>query len=147
MITDNPLELECRAYCRYLIGAEPDVYVLAKYSAAHQELLTLQVRRTYFDQLLLSMPPAKSVLKILDIYTRLFFKRSLLRKKWLLLVAILESSSPSYQYFDQMESLSPLNVIGSMLWQGIVFFSLIPFCIVLLGPIHFASVAMDVFRK
>ena len=105
VLRDNALDRECAVFCRYLIGQEPNEYVKKKYRAAHQ-LGSLQsggqCRADAFLVKVASIGPWST--KIIDAYTRIFRPFSTVRKKLVLLLAILENCAPTHAYLDSVDS-------------------------------------------
>jgi len=99
------MERECMTFTRYLIGVLPEAYVKEKYAAAQTDAEF--TARGRFDTLLMRV--ARSGLlgaKLTDAYARVFAPRSLLRKKLVLLLAILETCAPSFHLIDDLDSRS-----------------------------------------
>ncbi|MFQ5753132.1 MAG: hypothetical protein ACE5HI_14160, partial [bacterium] len=98
----NKLKDECVLFCRYLVHLNPSDYVLEKYQEGHTaKNLDGYTYRNNFDRLLMRLAIAAPLLtKIVDVYTRLFYKESMVRKKLVLLLAILESCHPYHVYID-----------------------------------------------
>lgn len=105
MNASKPSELarECEIFSRYLVGRRPDAYILEKYAEAHH------VAPDYgfdsrFDRVLVDFaaggPRSTS---LADSYACLFARRSALRRKLILLLAILESCSPQRGFLDAIE--------------------------------------------
>ena len=105
VLRDNALDRECAVFCRYLIDQEPNEYVKKKYRAAHQ-LGSLQsggqCRADAFLVKVASIGPWST--KIIDAYTRIFRPFSTVRKKLVLLLAILENCAPTHAYLDSVDS-------------------------------------------
>jgi NADH dehydrogenase len=90
---------ECGIFTRYLLNVLPAPYVVAKYEDAHRLLPELS-HGTRFDAFLLRVGLAHPTFtKLADSYARIFFPDATLRKKLVVLLAILESS-PSYRLID-----------------------------------------------
>ena len=87
----NALDHECSVFSRYLIGQPPSVYVLNKYRDAHAKLPSLRDEETEpFDALLIWLACRNPFLtKLVDSYSRVLFKRSRVRTKLVVLLAIL----------------------------------------------------------
>jgi len=85
---------ECRVFTRYLLSCEPDAYVQSKYGQALASLPALApVSR--FDQALLRFAGLGSfAARLADSYAALFQQGSALRKRLVLLLAILETRPP-----------------------------------------------------
>jgi hypothetical protein len=142
------LERECRVYCRYLLGRSPDEYVLQKYQAfhAHERAAVVQTADR-FDRLLLSASlccPFSA--RLVDTYANHFFKRSVVRKKLVLLLAILECSPATYRLIDSTDRGGRLRVIGVLSVRSLLYAVLWLVAIVGFGPLH-AMASLGVFRK
>ncbi len=106
------LERECRTFATYLVGTPPNSYVCAKYVETHDHALQV---RSHFDRLLLSVARRGALgAKLADSYARVFCPQALLRKKLVLLLAILETCSPSYHLIDDLDSNSPTVLVLRM---------------------------------
>jgi hypothetical protein len=105
-VTDSSaLDRECAVFCRYLIGQEPNEYVKKKYRAAHQARSLRGDPAHPADGFLVkvaSIGPWST--KLVDAYTRVFRPFSMVRKKLVLLLAILESCAPTHAYLDSVDS-------------------------------------------
>lgn len=112
------VELECRTFTRYLVGHEPQPDVIRKYAEAHR------IDGTYSggDRFgLVATRLARShplVTKLADSHARLFVPRGLLRKKLVLLLAILETSASSYRLIDEIDSASRALLIVRLAARG-----------------------------
>ena len=102
MSTPRPvLEHECRTFTRYLAGRDPTPYVVAKYCEAHEVSAAFGGDR--FDRRLTAAARYHSATTLLaDAYARFFAPHGLLRKKLVLLLAILEISPPFFQKLNRL---------------------------------------------
>lgn len=122
----SALDRECIAFSRYLINERPSLYVVDKYRDAHLASDFLNRSKVKaMDRLLLNVGSRHTLLaKLVDSYTSLFFKTSAIRKKWILLLAILESCAPTYEYFDSPErsnrGLVVIRMIGNLLGFAVI---------------------------
>ena len=108
------LERECRVFTRHLLGTTCGPYVVRKYIEAH-ELSPLFTNANRFDALLLRLANAGSLAaKLVDGYACIFAPRSLVRRKLVLLLAILESCAPTSDVIDSVEQGS-VPVLGARL--------------------------------
>ncbi|MGH7820005.1 MAG: hypothetical protein ACREQ9_09540 [Candidatus Binatia bacterium] len=100
--SSRTLDRECRVLTRHLVSQEPNEYVLGKYREAHRVNDAFQSRDVdAFDRLLLRLVRAHPLAaKLADTYTALFHRTSLVRRKAVLLIAILESCAPTHLCFD-----------------------------------------------
>jgi hypothetical protein len=104
---DVTLDRECSVFCRYLIGDEPNDYVKRKYREAHRSVSWSRRGTSSSDELLVSIARIGAPTShVIDAYARVFRPASLIRKKLILLLAILESCAPSHRYLDSVDSNS-----------------------------------------
>ncbi len=109
------LEEECELFSRYLIGEKPTSYVLEKYVDAHKNILGA-VHVTSFDSLLLEIATFHPVATAtVDSYAAVFCSRAIFRQKVVVLLSILESSSPSYLHFESPDPSSKAVLVIKML--------------------------------
>lgn len=103
------LERECRTFTSYLVGTQPTPYVCRKYVAAHVDFLECRSR---FDKLLIRLARLGSVgTRMADSYARIFMPGALIRKKLVVLLAILETCAPSFHLIDDLDSTNPAVLI------------------------------------
>lgn len=130
---DPRLERECRVFGRYLLGQEMSPYVRTKYAEGHAAL-AWDRGPGFFDPLLVAIAARHPLaVKPCDAYARFFRPRGLLRKKLVLLLAILEMTPPYYRSIDAAGpgSLPALSV--AVAWRGFTMvLALVPAVIVLL---------------
>jgi hypothetical protein len=129
------LDRECSVFCRYLIGQAPNDYVKKKYREAH--------RSRSFARHNPSIPSDDFLVKIarispwstrfIDVYSSFFQRTSLVRKKLVLLLAILESAEPSHHYLESVDSTIALIVVKSVL-RSLTFVVLLLIGAVLIFP-------------
>lgn len=97
----HPLDAECRVFTRHLLGCDPDEYVLSKYRNAHAVVPALTASGR-FDGMLIAFARFRPLCaQIADSYAGLFLRGATLRKKLVLLLAILETRPPFHQTIDQ----------------------------------------------
>jgi hypothetical protein len=100
---------ECRLFSRYLVGRDPDVYVLGRYVSLQPAALRGAATVTPLDSLLLNTARSGLIgLKIADAYARVFRPRCLLRRKLILVFAVLENSRGFHSRFTSGVSSSYL---------------------------------------
>jgi hypothetical protein len=102
------LDPECAVFCRYLIGEDPSEYVKIKYRVAHHigsvSHGILATPSEAFLVKLASVGPWSA--QLIDSYARIFRPCSLVRRKLILLLAILESCAPTHACLDSVDSPS-----------------------------------------
>ena len=120
---DTELAEECRAFGVYLTGTEPDEYVCEKYRDAHRVTdLIGPVAPPAFDRFILRFSRRNRLsTKLADIYTRWFLRRCVLRRKLLLLLAILECAGSSFRHFESGENRTRFGFYLWLAGQGIAF--------------------------
>lgn len=94
------LARECDVFVRYLVRVPPDAYIQKKYAQAHSVSPDYAAAGA-FDRLLLALASsAPLVTSLADSYVSFFARSSALRKKLILLLAILESCAPARGFLD-----------------------------------------------
>jgi hypothetical protein len=137
------LDRECLVFARYLTGRQPSAYAMTKYRDAHHRDARLGAGTApRFDRLLVSLARAHGLgAWLVDAYTAVFFKPAIVRKKWVLLVAILESAAPTAEFFDVPETGGRLALLGRLAWRGVMFGAGLLVSLVLLLPLHLVFAA------
>ena len=98
--SEYSLERECQVFTQLLLGCAAHAYVVRKYVEAHH-ITAAFTSGTRFDLFLLWAARTHWLIaKLADGYARLFARTALLRKKLVLLLAILETSPPSCHVMD-----------------------------------------------
>jgi len=114
------LDREVEIFVHHLLGCDADPYVRTKYSAAHAALPALQPSDA-FDAFLVRFARRGPVFASLaDAYAGLFAHASLLRKKLVLLVAILETSQRSHRTIDAPLGGRPMTAVFSLTATGLL---------------------------
>src|SRR5690242_14310614 len=104
-VDDQTLDRECSVFSIYLVGEPPSEYVKKKYRAAHKAGFLIGIDPQPAEDFLVrvaSIAPWST--KMTDVYTRLFHPYSTLRRKLILLLAILETCAPSYARVDSADA-------------------------------------------
>jgi hypothetical protein len=132
------LDRECQAFSVYLVKRHPSEYALAKYREAHDASgIVKRGEENFFDRLLIRVSMAHpAAARLVDAYTAIFYKKSSVRRKWILLLAILESCAPTYKYFDAPDDGGPVRLAFRLLWQGLIFILAFGVSIILFMPAH-----------
>ena len=87
-------ELECEVFCRYLIGEAPSSYVVEQYLAGISSAVFQDADGSAFDDVLGRFAAKHPLLTgLADAYSRFLRPKSIVRRKLVLLLAILESTS------------------------------------------------------
>jgi hypothetical protein len=94
------LERECAVFTRFLTSVPATPYVIRKYVSAHTVLHTLHAGDEGERAVVRVAASAPAIARLADAYARICAPRSLLRKKLSVLLAILETASPSHRAID-----------------------------------------------
>jgi hypothetical protein len=95
------LEQECRTYARYLTGRSPEPYVVAKYLECHAVCGARVAPADSFDRWLTEASargPFRA--RLADTYASRFLKQAAVRRKLVLMLALLECSPRSFASLD-----------------------------------------------
>ena len=135
------LDRECLAFSAYLIGQRPNEYVMEKYRDAHASSGIIGPNeKPFLDRFLIGLAAVHPIgAKLVDAYTAVFYKKSAVRRKWILLLAILESCAPTYKYFDLPDAGGRLWLAVGLLWRGFGFISAFSLSVILFAPAHLIS--------
>jgi hypothetical protein len=120
-ISEYSLERECQVFTHLLLGCAAHPYAVRKYVEAHH-ISAVFSSGTRFDLFLLWAARIHwSIAKLADGYARLFARTALLRKKLVLLLAILETSSPSCHLLDSSVGGSTVALAARLLLRTSLF--------------------------
>jgi hypothetical protein len=117
--SQSVLERECRVFTQYLLGCAPQPYVVQKYADAHR-MSAAFLPNEQLDSLLVSLARTnRTVTQLVDSYARIFAPASTLRKKLVLLLAILETCPPSCELIDAIDG-SRLGLLFRLVARGTI---------------------------
>jgi uncharacterized protein YbjT (DUF2867 family) len=114
------LRRECQSYTRYLAGMPAMEYIFAKYDAFHRQIGF--PRTTRFDRFLVSVS-ARGPLwaRLADSYASIFCKGSVLRKKLVLTLALLECTPPAFEKLDRVPPGGTAGAIVRLGWGAMIY--------------------------
>jgi len=117
------LERECDVFCRYLSGAAPSEYVRAQYLSAHATgVVEPEGGATRFERAVVALARnGPALTRVLDSYSRVFANGGLLRRKLVLVLAVLEVRSPHAEAIDTPTGTSSFAMLLVMAWLGVRF--------------------------
>ena len=131
------LARECDAFCRYLSARPATPYVLGKYTEGHLAGVADRPHTGVFDDVLVRVATSGTLAaRIADAYARVFDRGAVLRRKLVLLLAILENTPPTHAAFAPEHAESPALVIGRLVASGLAFVAALTAGLVLLLPAH-----------
>jgi nucleoside-diphosphate-sugar epimerase len=144
--TEAPLTQECRALTMHLVGHEPPPYVVDRYGDAHARLTRLR-GGSAFDRILVELAVRHPFLaRLADAYTAVFARRALVRQKWVLLLALLETTGSTAGHLDRPDHRSPVRLALSALTVAAGSAASFAFSLVTILPLHAACVAGTLIR-
>ena len=142
MVNDgNVLDRECAVFCRHLIGAEPNDYVKKKYREAHQAHSWSRLDDSNPAEGFLVRVAAINPLitKVVDAYASVFRRTSLVRRKLVLLLAILESSAPTHVHLDSVDAFSVPVLFLRSLQRCLSFVVVMVVALLLISPLEWEA--------
>jgi hypothetical protein len=139
---DHPLFTECQIFCEYLVHQNPDTYIIQKYQSAHHSgNIPLPKTEHPFEGWLLFVARTHPFLtRLADSYSRFLFPSSILRKKLILLLAILESGKHNEGFADMPEPSPRIVFLARCAFEGVIFACIACMALIFLFPIHLGSV-------
>lgn len=117
------LTRECEVFCRYLIDQGPSAYILKKYRAAHSggRLQETEVGNRFEELLARAASLSPLAARTVDSYAVLFRPHALIRKKLVLLLAILESSAPTHERLEIIDRSPKSVLLLRIVCRGLLF--------------------------
>lgn len=133
------LDRECRTLTRALVGAAPGPYVEGRYRDAHDRLPGL-APATLLDRVLLAAVRAHPALaRLADAYAAVAARRSVTRRKAVLLLAILESSPGHHARVDRPDAVGRAATALALTLRGLGgLLAAVAGCVIF-APVHLVS--------
>ncbi len=142
MQTDrDAVHAEARVFSKYLADVDASAYVLETYSRllpTADVSPAMQARPIERWQLIIARWGV-APLRVADSYARFFLPRSLLRRRLVLMLSILENSAGSERPLNSAYEGSLFAVILRLAVIGVVSVSCVLLGLLLLGPVHLLS--------
>jgi hypothetical protein len=113
------LERECRTFTRLLADAAATPLVVRKYVEAHRGRSTFDAAEGFERTLVNAAARGPTIARAADAYARLVMRRGALRKKLVLLLAILETSSDFHGAIDRPARSSRAGALARLAWAGL----------------------------
>ena len=140
MADSHELNRECDVFARYLGASVGDVYVRGQYRAAHEAGIVEHPGTTRFERAVVNAARnAPLLVRALDAHARVFANGSLLRRKLVLLLAILEVRAPHDEELDSPTGTSVALMYVRMAWLGVALASLLALGSLVCVPIWLGS--------
>ena len=135
---DRTLEGECRVFTRHVIGSDPTPYIVEHYVRAHHVSPKLAPGDRFDGYLVRFAARHRMLARIADSYARVFASRSLLRRKLVLLLAILETAPQTHRVIDHPPGGGLILITGRLVGHGVLWMAGLLAGTVLLGPARLA---------
>jgi hypothetical protein len=131
------LERECRGYLRYLCRQSPSIYITEKYVDFHRKG-GAALELDEFDRFLVRFS-TRNILcaRLADSYARVFRKESAVRKKLILLLALMESAPETYERLDRVPAGGFTGAVVRLGVSSATFILALSFATVILAPTRF----------
>jgi nucleoside-diphosphate-sugar epimerase len=133
------LARECATFTAHVVGGAPTPAVVDAYVRAH----TVSPRfdpETAFDRRLVAFARRhRAAARFADQYARLAAPTSLLRRKLVLLLAILETTPPHYRAIDAPLAGGRLGTVAALAGRGVAAAAAAIVAVVVLAPLHAVS--------
>jgi uncharacterized protein YbjT (DUF2867 family) len=115
------VEDECRTFVTYLVGPKPSAYVVERYvMAAQAHGLSNDEAFSCLDRAALKLARrGRMFARWADAYCALFCRNGVLRRKLVLLAAILEHVAPTSEAFDRVSPSSAAKTVLSLATYGL----------------------------
>ncbi|MGR9107666.1 MAG: NAD-dependent epimerase/dehydratase family protein [Gammaproteobacteria bacterium] len=129
---------ECSIYTRYLADQEPDSFVQRKYAEAFETGRPLALPIASRFESLLERISRKNALstRAVDGYCKLFYRNARVRKKLVLLLAILESRAETARSIDRPDDIAPPLLLLTFFTRIARAVLLLVFVTILFSPIR-----------
>lgn len=133
------LERECFTYTRYLIGRVPSPYLVNRYLDFHRKSDAMTgLGFEPFDQFLVAVSARGPFwASMADSYASVFRKDSVVRKKLVLTLALLECG-PTFELLDEVDGRRVLATAMSLAWRASKYAFLLGTSVVLFTPFRIA---------
>src|SRR5262245_7821266 len=133
------LERECRSYSKYLIGQAPSAYVIGKYLDFHRQSdIASALTNGRFDRFLARVSARGPVrARLADTYASRFRKRSLVRGKLALTLALLECAPPSFEIVDQVRGGGFAGAALRLGWNALRYVLVLVVSVAIFTPVRF----------
>lgn len=139
MFKIEALRRECGILSHYLINSDVNEYTVDKYIQGHI-ILNIRINNKLIDRILIKNAIKSSFsISLADVYSSVFYPHAIIRKKILLLIAILECQALSYGHLDSIDEKSKFRLFVKLGKKAISFLVILTLSIILIGPFHAVS--------
>lgn len=139
VVDRGALAAECRVFTRHLLGEDPAPAVIDAYVAAHARAPHYEAETAFDPRLLGIAVRHRWLTRLADAYGRLLAPTGLLRRKLVLLLAILETTPPHYRRVDAPLAGSPAATVAALAAHGLAAAVGAAVGLVVFAPLHLVS--------
>ncbi len=141
MNNTSQLERECHTYTQYLIGQSPSPYVVNRYLDFHQKSDAVRASGfDAFDRFLVSLSARRPFWAgMADSYASVFRKDSVVRKKLVVTLALLECAASSFEALDDVQGLSLAATIFQLSWRALRYSLLLGASVLVFTPVRIVT--------
>jgi hypothetical protein len=134
------VQRECRALTRWLVGAEPDDYVISRYARGLASATFREgARRGSADGVLAAVGrTGRPGLALAHTWARFFAPAGAFRRRAVLLSAILESAPPAFAAFEPPRA-GRLRAWSALVGAGLLFVVRLVAALLIIGPLHLVA--------
>ncbi len=141
----SALENECVRFCRYLTGRAADPYVSEWYARARTARPAMFEPRAPFDGTLLAAASLRWLpLRCVDMVARFLAPGSAVRRRLVLVAAILENAPATYETFESPDTDSPAGFFLRMVPRGVASVGALGLGALVIGSLHLGRRALGV---
>ena len=142
-MNQDRIERECRTFVHYLIGRDPEPYVIAKYVDYHSQHGARVAPADPFERFLLDISVCGSFwTRLADTYASRFHKHASLRKKLVLTLALLECSPASFDTLDRATARGVVSACARLAWSVTAYVTSLLAALLLFLPVRMWKSAM-----
>lgn len=144
---DAELRRECRVFSRFLIGREPSAYIADKYVSGHASWPDAP-RGDALDRTLLAFAStAPWMTGVADTYAALARRPAVLRRKLILLLAILENAADTHTACDTPIASGRAATVARIAVSGLAWTGRVVLSVVVFGVVHLVTATTSGGRR
>jgi nucleoside-diphosphate-sugar epimerase len=137
---DEALARECRLWCRYLAGVAPTDYLTARYLECHRRSEHFRAAPDAVDRMLLGLARTGRLgARLADSYATFFRPASLLRRKLVLLLALMECAPPTCVLLDRPTARTAAGALARIGFEAVISLLALAVSLPVIGPLHLAA--------
>lgn len=130
------LERECVTFTRLMAGSAPNAFLIAKYVSAHQVSAAFTSQDTFDAWIIRVARMAPILARVADAYARHFAPHSVLRRKLILVLALIETLPPYHRGLSANSERSLGSIVSVLVASGIIGVAATALGVMLFAPLH-----------